>query len=305
MKFGINILNYGPRSEPKTFRQWALFAEEVGYHLLMISDHVAITPEVQEVFPVPFYDPFVTLAWLAGLTQKVALGTTVAILPYRHPLLTARLAANLDQLCHGRFILGVGIGWSQQEFEALGVPIHQRGAMSDEYLEVIRLCLTQEVVSYNGRFLSCHDVHTGPLPVQSPLPSWMGGKTKPAIRRAARYGDAWHPYRIRVDWLRDTGMPLLRQFAAAEGKPVPDLCPRIMLEVTDRPLPEDSRVAGQGTLAQIRTDLAGLADLGATHVLLDTFIGYPDERLAQPERDWEMLTLLAEQVLDLAHEKLR
>jgi hypothetical protein len=108
-----------------------------------------------------------------------------------------------------------------------------------------------------------------------------------------------------VDWLRDTGMPLLRQFAAAEGKPVPDLCPRIMLEVTDRPLPEDGRVAGQGTLAQIRTDLEGLADLGATYVLLDTFIGYPDELLAQPERDWEMLALLAEQVLDLAHEKLR
>lgn len=305
MKFGINILNYGPRSDPETFKQWALFAEEVGYHLVMISDHVANTSDVQEVFPVPFYDPFVTLAWLAGLTHKVELGTTVAILPYRHPLLTARLAANLDQLSHGRFILGVGIGWAQQEFEALGIPFRQRGGLSDEYMEVIRLCLTQEVVSYNGRFLSFQDVHTNPLPVQSPLPIWMGGKTEPAIRRAVRYGDTWHPYRIRLDWLRDTGMPLLGHFATAENKPVPDLCPRIMLEVTEQPLPEASRVAGQGTLDQVRADLAGLAALGATYVLLDTFVGYADERLAQPERAWEMLALLADEVLDLAQEGLR
>jgi alkanesulfonate monooxygenase SsuD/methylene tetrahydromethanopterin reductase-like flavin-dependent oxidoreductase (luciferase family) len=210
MKFGINILNYGPRSDPETFKQWALFAEEVGYHLVMISDHVANTSDVQEVFPVPFYDPFVTLAWLAGLTHKVELGTTVAILPYRHPLLTARLAANLDQLSHGRFILGVGIGWAQQEFEALGIPFRQRGGLSDEYMEV-----------------------------------------------------------------------------------------------TERPLPEASRVAGQGTLDQVRADLAGLAALGATYVLLDTFVGYADERLAQPERAWEMLALLADEVLDLAQEGLR
>ena len=305
MKFGINIINYGPRSDPETLRQWALFAEEVGYHLLMISDHVAITPDVQVQFPVPFYDPFVTLGWLAGLTTKVGLGTTVAILPYRHPLQTARMAANLDRLSNGRFILGVGIGWAKQEFEALGVPFHQRGTMSDEYVEVIRLCLQQEVVSYNGRFVSFQDIHTGPLPVQSPLPIWMGGKTKPAIRRAARFGDTWHPYRIRVDWLRDEGMPLLRQFAQSEGKPVPDLCPRIMLEVTERPLPENGRVAGQGTLEQIKADLGELANLGATYILLDTFVGYVDERLTNPERDWAMLSLVAEQLLDLDKEEVR
>ena len=259
---------------------------------------------LQGQFPVPFYDPFITLGWLASLTHKVELGTTVAILPYRHPLQTARLAANLDQLSNGRFILGVGIGWAKQEFEALDVPFHHRGAMSDEYIEVIRLCLQQEVASYNGRFVSFNNVHTGPLPIQTSLPIWMGGKTKPAIRRTARYGDTWHPYRIRVDWLRDVGIPLLRQFAAEEGKPVPDLCPRICVEVTERPLPEASRVAGQGTLEQIRTDLEGLQAVGATYVLLDTFVGYPDGRLATPEKDWQALALVAEQLLDLDNESL-
>ena len=111
MKFGVNILNFGPGASPKSLQRWAQFAEEVGYHLVMISDHVAITPDVQVEFPAPFYDPFMSLAWIAAITDKVELGTTVTILPYRHPLLTARMAANLDQFSGGRFILGVGVGW--------------------------------------------------------------------------------------------------------------------------------------------------------------------------------------------------
>ena len=110
--------------EPGVAGAPAELGEALGYHLLMISDHVAITPDVQARYPAPLYDPFMTLAWLAGLTRRVELGTTVIILPYRHPLQTARMAANVDRLSGGRFILGIGVGWARQEFDALGVPFH-------------------------------------------------------------------------------------------------------------------------------------------------------------------------------------
>ena len=306
MKFGVNILNFGPRANPETMLAWATFAEEKGFHLAMISDHVAVTPDVQGQFPVPFYDPFVTLGWIAGQTSHIQLGTTVVILPYRHPLQAARMATNLDQLSQGRFIFGVGIGWARDEFAALNVPHHQRGQMSDEYLEVIQAYFAQEIVSYDGNHVAFKAVYTAPHAAQKPhLPLWIGGSTPPAIRRAARFGDAWHPYRNRVDWLRDVGMPQLRQQATAFDRPVPDLCPRITVQLTESPWDEQRRVAGQGSMAQIREDLIGLQALGATHVLLDTFVGFPDERLHHPERDWEMLAEIADQILDLKAESVR
>ncbi|MEU5529493.1 LLM class flavin-dependent oxidoreductase [Micromonospora chersina] len=109
-------------------RQWAQTVEGLGFDLLMVSDHIAVTPDVAEQYPAPFYEPFTTLSWLAGVTRRVRLGTTVLIVPYRHPLLTARMAANLYRLSGGRLVLGVGVGWARQEFEALGVPFRRRGA---------------------------------------------------------------------------------------------------------------------------------------------------------------------------------
>ena len=119
-----------------------------------------------------------------------------------------------------------------------------------------------------------------------------------------RLGDAWHPIRIRLPWLRDTGLPRLRAIAEKEGRPLPALCPRIRLRITDAPMADDQRIAGEGSLDQVRADLAALAALGASHVLLDT---YTDdvEATRHHETAWRMLTLLAEQVLDLAGERLR
>ena len=305
MKFGINILNFGPGTNPVSLQRWATFAEEVGYHMVMISDHVAVTPDVEAQYPAPFYDPFMTLAWLAGITRKVELGTTVTILPYRHPLQTARITANLDQLSGGRFILGVGVGWAKQEFEALGVPFNRRGAISNEYLAAIKTCWTNEVASYEGQFVSFKNVRTAPRPARSPHPPiWVGGASEGAMRRAVLYGDGWHPIQIRVSWLKDKGLPRLREIAEAEGKPVPALCPRLSLRLTDSRLDDDRRLAGEGTLDQIRGDLDKLESLGAEYVLFDTYTGDPKATL-HFEADWARLTTLAEKVLDLEHQSLR
>lgn len=295
MKFGVNILNFGPEASFESLRAWAVGAQSLGFHFVMISDHVAVTPDVQAQYPTPFYDPFTVLAWLVGVIG-IELGTTVTILPYRHPLLTARLVANLDQISGGRFLFGVGVGWAKEEFAALGIPFDRRGAISNEYLEVIRACWTQDVVSYAGEFVRFERVHTGPRPERRP-PVWVGGSSEGALRRAVRLGDAWHPIRPRLSWLKETGLPRLRQLAQSEGKAAPRFCPRLNLRFSERSLPESERTAGQGSEEQVRADLRELAALGAEYILFDTFSG--DASQPQLEPGFRQLERLALSVIDL------
>ncbi|MGH9463036.1 MAG: TIGR03619 family F420-dependent LLM class oxidoreductase, partial [Vicinamibacteria bacterium] len=200
MQVGVNILNFGPGVGADALGRWARVAEDLGYHSIMISDHVAMTPDVRQRYPEPFYDPFATLAWIAGQTRRVQLGTTVCVLPYRHPILTARLAANIDSLSGGRFIFGVGVGNpnSKLEAEAMGVPFQRRGAMADEYLAAIKALWTQDSASFQGTFVRFSDVSrirpaSGAGRPHPPI--WVGGASDAAVRRAVRFGDAWHPNR--------------------------------------------------------------------------------------------------------------
>jgi probable F420-dependent oxidoreductase len=305
MKFGVNLLNYGPKAGPDSLLQWALLTETLGYHFLMTSDHLVITPDVQARYPAPFYEPFSILGWLAGVTRHIEIGSTVVILPYRHPLEVARMAAIVDQLSGGRLLFGVGVGWAQQEYEALGIPFQRRGALTNEYLAALKTLCTNDVASFTGRYVTFSEVYTAPRPRRTPHPPiWIGGSSDAALRRAVRYGDAWHPNRIRLDWLTNTGLPRLRQIADAEGKAVPALCPRIRLHLTETPLAEDLRLAGEGTLMQVHTDLECLQELGAKYVLLDTFYDNV-EATRHPETSWRMLTTLAEKIIDLPQQALR
>lgn len=305
MKVGVNLINFGPSASPDVLRRWAGLTESLGYHLLMTSDHIAVTRDVGQRYPAPFYEPLSTLGWLAGITQRVAIGSTVIILPYRSPLETARAFANIDQLSGGRCILGVGIGWAREEFAALGVPFEKRGAIADDYLAAIKRLWTADSASFDGRHVRFIEVDSRPRPVQRPHPPiWVGGASDAAMRRAIRYGDAWHPIRIRESWFRDEGIPRLRALADREGRPAPALCPRIRLRLTDAPCPEDTRVMGEGTVDQVRRDMAALEALGCTHVLLDTY--YDDvEATRRYEAAWRMLAVMAETVLDLERETLR
>ena len=237
MKVGVNLINFGPSANAANLRRWAEIVEALGYHMLMTSDHVTVTADVQARYPAPFHEPLTTMGWLAGITKKILIGTTVIILPYRSPLEIAGAFANIDQLSGGRCILGIGVGWAQQEFAALNVPFNRRGAMTNEYLAAIRELWTNEVASFDGEYVRFRDVRSSPRPVQDPHPPiWVGGASDAAMRRAVRYGSGWHPIRIKVSWLRDTGIPRLTEIAAAEGLPVPALCPRIRLRLTDAPL---------------------------------------------------------------------
>jgi probable F420-dependent oxidoreductase len=307
VKTGVEILNFGPGASPDAMLKWAQISEMLGYHSLLIADHVAITPSVGQRYPEPFYDTFATLAWLAGQTTRVMLGTTVAVLPYRHPVLTARLVANIDQFSKGRFVLGVGVGNAQDEFEVLGADHPHRGSVSDEYLRIMQALWNGKApVSFDGRHIRVRDVSPIATLRQPRPPVWVGGNSEIAMRRAARYGDAWHPILWRsltVDWARETGLPALKRIAAEQGRPVPGFSPRIRLNVLDAPLGGE-REPGTGSLEQVRGDIAALEQMGAEHLTLDWYTG-DLEASREHERGWRMIASLAEQVLDLGRETVR
>jgi alkanesulfonate monooxygenase SsuD/methylene tetrahydromethanopterin reductase-like flavin-dependent oxidoreductase (luciferase family) len=267
---GVNVPNFGPGTEPGVLRRWAQTVEGLGFDLLMVSDHIAVTADVAEQYPAPFYEPFTTLAWLAGLTSRIRLGTTVLIVPYRHPLLVARMAANLSDLSGGRLVLGVGSGWAVQEFGALGVPFHQRGKLTDDYLRTIRAAWADQ-----------QDYRGGQIPI------WVGGNSNAGLRRAVRLGEAWHPLRFTMPWMREA-VGRMTAFADEQRRPVPGLVPRIALRLAESPVTAPERLAGEGTIDQVLDDLAELRLLGADTVVLDPFSGDPSETL-RPEDAWQAL----------------
>ncbi|MCP3988164.1 MAG: TIGR03619 family F420-dependent LLM class oxidoreductase [Actinomycetia bacterium] len=301
MKLGINLINFGPAASPDLLAGWAELAESLGYHSLLTSDHVAITPDVTERYPAPFYEPISTLGWLAGITERIEIGTTVTIVPYRHPLQTARAFANIDQLSGGRLIFGVGVGWATREFEALDVPFARRGALTDEYLDVIIRHWTDDEVSHDGTH-HFEGVDTSPRPVRRPHPPiWVGGGSDAALRRTIRLGAAWHPIRQRPEQFRDRSIPHLRALAEAADRQMPELCPRIQFDIRERPLPEGERLLGEGTFEQLRADLALLEELGCSHVILDSFNAAWQDASATLayERIWERYRTVAGEVFDL------
>jgi probable F420-dependent oxidoreductase len=303
LKVGINLLNFGPGATPENLLEGARVAEALGYHFVAVSDHVALTKDVYSQYPAPFYDPFTLLAWLSGVTRRVELLTTVAILPYRNPLHLARVGACIDRLSSGRFVLGVGVGWAREEFEALGIPFGSRGAIADEYLQALHELWTKDEASYQGKFVSFESVQTGPRPVRAPHPPiWVGGSSDAAMKRAILHGDAWHPIRVSISWLEEKSNELAAM-AQRMGRPAPRLCPRILLRPTEQPADEKRR-AGEGTLEQIHGDFAALRNLGCPYVLLDFFTG-DVEATRRLEPTWRVMATLADTVFDLPQQSLR
>jgi probable F420-dependent oxidoreductase len=184
-------------------------AERVGFDSVWISDHVVVPEKIDSAYPYsadgrfptlptqPYLEPLATLGFLAGITRRVRLGIAVLILPYRHPLLTAKMVSTLDNLSGGRVDLGIGVGWMREEFEALGAPPEvytHRGGASDEQLRIFKTVWTEDVAGFDGRFYRFDPVGVHPHPIQKPGPPlWIGGHTRPALRRVAQFGDGWLP----------------------------------------------------------------------------------------------------------------
>ena len=186
MKLGINIRVMGSQSTPEIISKIIQAADDAGIESAWIVDHIAIPPDDSEGSGGRYLDPITTLAWLTSRTEQIKIGTSVLILPYRPKLPTAKSIATIQELSGGRLLLGVGVGWMEPEFKALGVPRSSRGRVTDETLDFLNRCFADDVVSENGQ-----DFLFWPRPAKPPI--YIGGGPKHAIDRALKYGDGWLP----------------------------------------------------------------------------------------------------------------
>ena len=188
-------------SDPAAIRDFAQAAEGLGYDHLLAYDHVvgadpAGYPDLKLIYTheSPFHELFVLFGFLAGLTERIELFSGILILPQRQTALVAKQAAEVDVLSRGRLRLGVAVGWNPVEFAAQGEDFGNRGRRIEEQIAVLRALWTQELVTFEGRWHDIRDVGINPLPVQRPIPIWIGGQSAPVVERVARLGDGWIPF---------------------------------------------------------------------------------------------------------------
>jgi probable F420-dependent oxidoreductase len=190
MQIGIHLPQYGRVAGPDAMTRAATHAEQLGFAGLWVSDHI-VQPAAQD-YPSPYlYDPLVTLTWAAAVTERIGLGTSVLVVPQHNPLELANMLASLDSLSGGRLIAGVGVGWSQGEYEALGYDFHDRGARLDEILRLWRAAWDDDPVTFHGDHYSFDDIRVLPKPAHR-IPIWVGGSGERAHRRAVEHGDGFH-----------------------------------------------------------------------------------------------------------------
>ncbi len=217
MRFGLHALGIGPGARPEVIAAVARASEAVGFATLWAGEHVVMVDRSRSRYPysadgqiaVPatadWLDPFLVLSFAAAVTAEIRIATGVLLLPEHNPVVVAKQAASLDRLSDGRLALGVGVGWSAEEFAALGVPFARRGARTDEYLRAIRVLWRDDVASFAGEFVSFSEIRVNPKPTRDRrVPVIVGGNSDAALRRVARIGDGWYGFNLAgVDAVRE------------------------------------------------------------------------------------------------------
>jgi probable F420-dependent oxidoreductase len=240
--------------------QTACKAEELGFDAVFVNDHIIVDGSPRSAAWTNTYDPLIALSFIAAHTSRILLGTSVLIMPYRNPIATAKMLATLDQMSGGRVIAGVGVGWNAAEFQALGVPFHERGARTTEYLRIWKACWTPGTVSFTGKFFSFVNMHISPKPLQQPHPPiWIGGSSAAALRRAAEFAQVWQPTPTPLTELIEQ-QTALRQACEQIGRqepPVTRMSFRVNFSaITGNTVPAGAeRPTGQGTPTQVVEDL--------------------------------------------------
>ena len=308
MEFGVSLPSRGPLATPEVILKIAKRAEALGYASLFVSDHVVLPASAAgSVYPYSltgqlpggaaqdYLEPLALLSHLAHATRKIRLGTSVLVVPYRNPLLTAKMLATIDVLARGRLILGAGAGWLREEFEALATaPFEARGQVTDEYLALMRRAWTTDPVSFEGRHYRVKDVHVLPKPAQrGGVPVWIGGHTAAAVKRAGTLGDAWHPIGLRPPALLlpdeyAAKVKELQGWARRAGRDpgAITLTFRVPMEVRPRraKAPAGERPLFQGTAPEVVADIQRYQALGVSHFVFDATHAEVPAVLANLER---------------------
>lgn len=264
MKIGAVFPQTEYGNDPSAIRDYAQTVEGLGYSHVLAYDHVlGANPNRPGgwsgpyTHKTPFHEPFLLFSFMAAVTQRLAFATGIIILPQRQTALVAKQAATLDVLSSGRFRLGIGIGWNEVEYVALGENFHNRGKRIEEQLDLMRKLWTEPLVTYQGQWHNIPDAGINPLPVQQPIPVWFGGHAEAVLRRVAQSGDGWMPnYRTAAE--AQAELEKLDRYLAAAGR-------------TRAAIGIEPRLAyGDGNPDRWRDLLAGWQAAGATHLTVNT-----------------------------------
>lgn len=309
MEYGFNIPNGGPLATPQAIETIAQRGEALGFAILAIPDHIVFPRHIDSRYPYSasgkfgfdatmagdFLEPFALMAHLAGVTSKARLLTSVIVVPYRHPVLTAKLVSTIDVLSGGRVILGCGVGWMEEEFGPVGAPpFKERGKVTDEYIAAFRELWTNPDPRFDGAYTSFSDIYAEPKPVQKPLPIWIGGESPPALRRAARLGDGWYPIGCNPHHPMDTlerfatMLATMHGFAEEAGRDPQsiELAHWAVWYGGDAPIAADNdqRQLFTGNADDVAGDIRALEDLGLRSLVFNFLRESVEETLETMER---------------------
>ena len=270
MQLGIHLPHVGRKAGPETIRRGAEQAEALGYDDVWTSEHIIVPKDAPYPPSAIFYEPVMTLLWAAAFTKRVRLGTSVLVLPMRHPIPLAKELATVQNLSGGRLILGAGVGWMEAEFSALGVPFKERGRRMDEGLAMMNAVWNDDPISFDAKYIPAviQEMRMLPKPV-APIPVWIGGRAEVALARATRVCQGWHGSR----------------YSPEEVKTIVERLRR------DRPEPEftiSMRSAWDGKNPdELRARVAAYQDAGVQHVMIEPFDRSIEDWMGTVERGWK------------------
>ena len=298
MKYGVILPNVGPLAHIDSLARIAQNVEHLGYDGVFLSDHIAIPSDLRSAYPYRsdgrfplttsdrILEPVTTLAYLAAVTSRLQLGFSVLVLPYRHPVLNAKMLGTLDVISDGRLIVGAGVGWMAEEFAALDSDFEARGAVTDEHIALLKAFWTEPAPEVRGDHYRVAGVGMAPPPVARPHPPiWTGGISPPALRRAANLADGWHGVRqsptdvarvaARIGELRASRGEVMDGFTVSL---------RAGLDVTEEPFDAASRTPLRGSPDQVAADLIEYQEAGLDYLVVEPRAANPEQLIEQLER---------------------
>jgi probable F420-dependent oxidoreductase len=296
MNYGFTLPGRGPLATPDNLATIARRGEELGYHFVLFGDHIVVPRQIASPYPYTETGEFpgsasgvameqlTVLAFLAGQTQSIRLVTSVIIVPHRNPLVAAKALATLDVLSKGRLVVGVGVGWMREEFEALGLPpFEERGAVTDEYIRAFKELWTGDDPSFEGKYCRFSNISFLPKPVQKPHPPiWVGGESRRALRRTAELGNGWYPISSNPQFPLGEPEQLaarlqrLAAYAKEAGRDLAEI--DVIYRTPDYQLTKDSMGAAVaaggrrpfvGTADEIAADIRRFEAMGVSSLVLD------------------------------------
>ncbi len=312
MEYGFYLPNSGAGAEPDALADIAKQGDRLGFYCMVMPDHILQPNQVDSTYPYSLTgdilaagqsgdgewpEQVTTLAYLAGVTERIRLVTSVMIIPYRNPILTAKMLSTLDMLSKGRLILGAGVGWMEEEFELLDAPpFAERGAVTNEYLRAFIELWTKDDPKFEGKYVNFSDITFLPKPVQKPYPPiWIGGQSKPAIRRAAQIGDCWHPVGaipaapLEPEELAEN-LVLLRDYAEKAGRDPSKIQVSVKAPLYDSGDSTGPRRRFSGSPDEVRQDVQTYSDVGVTHLIFDF-------RTADPHQTEDRMARFADEIM--------